>query len=246
MEKKKVTVRNLTIGDGIMKICIPVTARTSKELKEQIKIIKNSPCEMVELRTDYFEEDPLSELKAFREKMPEMPLLFTYRTKEEGGEGPYDPETYARLNLHAAASELTDFVDLEINRGESLIKELMPQIQEKKGKVILSYHDFSGTPSKEELVGLFSRMFSLGADIPKVAVMARSEQDVMTLLLAAQDVKEHLADRPYIVLSMGEAGRITRLAGSLTGTDVTFATAGASSAPGQMEASFVELCRQKI
>ncbi len=246
MERGLISVRRLTLGDGEAKICIPVTARTRAELEEQIRQIRTGACEMLELRADYFMEDALDALSKLREEMPEVPLIFTCRTKAEGGEKEISWKEYAALNQKAAESGAADFVDLELNRGEKQIRDLIPAIRETGTRVLLSYHDFKKTPGEEELLHLFVRMQELGADMTKAALMPRSRRDVLTVLQTGVEMKEKTADRPYILLSMGELGKITRLAGTLTGSAVTFASAGATSAPGQLEADFVEECRQKL
>jgi 3-dehydroquinate dehydratase-1 len=79
-------------------------------------------------------------------------------------------------------------------------------------------------------------MQDCGADITKAAVMPQNEQDVLEVLKATLAMKQQYADRPFITMSMGRLGAITRLAGGLTGSALTFATAGRASAPGQLEA----------
>lgn len=67
--------------------------------------------------------------------------------------------------------------------------------------------------------------------------MPQTRADVLRLLWASVQMKEQYADRPFITMSMGRMGSISRLAGTFDGSAVTFATAGRASAPGQMEAS---------
>lgn len=237
MEKKIVHVGSLALGDGNPKICVPLTAGNLVQMESQLEKIRAVPCDMIELRADYYEGDPIEELAAVRERMPDMPVLFTFRTKEEGGERAISPEEYTRLNLRAAGR--ADLIDLEVNRGEKFIRDLAVRLQSAGVKIIVSYHDFEQTPDEKYLVHLLCRMQSLGADITKAAVMPQNDRDVLTLLSAAVTMKEQAADRPYIVMSMGRLGALSRLAGRLTGSAVTFATAGAASAPGQMDADFV-------
>ncbi|MCC8102980.1 MAG: type I 3-dehydroquinate dehydratase [Clostridiales bacterium] len=251
MKNPAITVRNLTLGDGIPKICVPVTARDRTGLEEQLVKVRAVPCDMVELRADYYDGDPIEELAVLRERMPDMPILFTFRTKEEGGERTISREAYAALNRRAAGTSdekspgkgrnvaAADFIDLEFNRGEELLRELCRELQESGAKVIASFHDFEKTPDPRYLVHLLCRMQELGADMTKAAVMPQNEQDVLKLLQAAVEMKTQYADRPYIVMSMGRLGGVTRLAGTLSGSAVTFATAAASSAPGQMDADLV-------
>ena len=85
---KTVTVRNMTLGDGMPKICIPVTAENREMMKKQVKQIQAGPCDMIEWRVDYYQEteepDWLEGTLAYlRELIGNLPLLFTFRTKEE-------------------------------------------------------------------------------------------------------------------------------------------------------------------
>ena len=280
-EKRVIKVRNLELGSGRPKICIPVTAANREELAAQVERILDSPCDMVEWRAAFFERAGcetgdtdvaakdtdgavkngdvaakdtdgavktaassvswiLEPLAFLRERLGEKALLFTFRTKEEGGECSISLDEYRRLNEAAAASGLADLIDVELNRGEELLQGLAAFAHQKGCLVVGSFHDFFGTPSGETLTELLRRMQSLGADVTKAAVMPCTDRDVMTLLDASLAMKEQYADRPYITMSMGARGGISRLCGMLTGSALTFATAGASSAPGQMNAQLVD------
>ncbi|MCC8046281.1 MAG: type I 3-dehydroquinate dehydratase [Clostridiales bacterium] len=248
MQKAIVHAGSLSLGDGIPKICVPLTAGNFMQMESQLEKIRKVPCDMLELRADYFEGDPIEELAVLRERMPDKPVLFTFRTKEEGGERAISIEDYVQLNLRAAGVPTggcmagrarADLIDLEVNRGEELVRDLSSRMRSSGVKTIVSYHDFERTPDEKFLIRLLCRMQSLEADITKAALMPRTEQDVLTLLSAAVSMKEQYADRPYIMMSMGRLGAVSRLAGYLTGSAVTFATAGTASAPGQMDADFV-------
>lgn len=243
MEKRVVTVRGLSLGDGIPKICVPVTAADAEELKRQAEAAAEAPCDMVEWRADFFEERGEAwvekSLLTLRSLLGERPLLFTFRTGEEGGERSVPIEEYEALSLRAASCGLADLVDIELNRGEERLSRLTEQIHRAGSLVVASYHDFVRTPEQDVIVEILCRMQSIGADITKAALMPQSERDVLELLAASVRMKLECADRPYITMSMGRTGAVSRLAGSLTGSAVTFATAGRASAPGQMDAELV-------
>lgn len=238
---KTVKIRNTILGEGLPKICIPITATNSQELEQQAHRVIQARPDMVEWRADYFEPKDggawlLRSLEVLRELLGDVPLLFTFRTKEEGGEREISRDSYGQLCEEAAASGMADLVDVELNRGEALLQNLTERLHTYGVRVVGSYHDFSMTPPKQEIISILCRIQSLGADITKAALMPRTERDVLELLDAALAMKEKYADRPYITMSMGRLGAVSRLAGGLTGSAVTFATAGRASAPGQMEA----------
>lgn len=245
MNMKSITIRETVLGDGSPKICIPVMASGKKELLNQMKRVLEGPHDVIEWRADYYKETEQENwiadaLSVLREMAGKTPLLFTFRTKEEGGERSVSQEEYRRMNLAAADSGNADLVDLEWNRGSEFIRGIAKEVQERGTKVISSFHDFGKTPTKERLLDILCGMQEIGADITKVAVMPRSESDVLTLLDVSITMKDQFADRPYITMSMSRTGAVSRLCGALTGSAITFATAGKASAPGQMDAELVK------
>lgn len=242
---KSVTVRETILGDGSPKICIPVMASGKKELQNQMKRVLEGPHDVIEWRADFYKETEQESwiadaLSVLREMAGETPLLFTFRTKEEGGERSVSQEEYRRMNLAAADSGNADLVDLEWNRGSEFIRGIVKEVQQRGTKVIGSFHDFGKTPTKDRLLDILCGMQEIGVDITKVAVMPRSESDVLTLLDVSITMKDQYADRPYITMSMSRTGAVSRLCGALTGSAITFATAGKASAPGQMDAELVK------
>ena len=77
-------------------------------------------------------------------------------------------------------------------------------------------------------------MDDMGADIPKLAVMPVKERDVLNLLSATLQYYELGGTKPVITMSMKRLGGVSRIAGAVTGSALTFATVGEASAPGQL------------
>ena len=102
-------------------------------------------------------------------------------------------------------------------------------------KVVGSNHDFYSTPEKEEMIQRLISMQKDGADIVKIAVMPKDEQDVQLLLSAAKEMTEKKDSKPVIAISMGEKGLISRIAAKQYGIAMTFGSVGNASAPGQIE-----------
>lgn len=239
MRSSVVEVRGLRIGEGIPKICVPVIGRTDAEVLSSLKQALLASPDLVEWRVDHFKEflnrDAVeSILKALRAAMGELPLLFTFRTKQEGGAAPISVEDYMQLNFYAAESGLVDLVDLELFLCEKQMGDLIPRIQRLGAKVILSNHDFEKTPDKEELLRRLCRMQDAGADLAKIAVMPQNSKDVLTLLEAASEMQDFHKKTPVITMSMSTLGVISRLCGETFGSAITFGSAGQDSAPGQL------------
>ena len=241
-----VQVRNMTLGEGLPKICIPLTDTDLHNLLRSAQTLQNSPCDLVEWRADFydgFRTDAccLEVLQALRHILGEIPLLFTIRTLEEGGQADISTEEYEALNLVVINSGLADLVDVELSKGDDVMIRLCTAAHHSPTtKIVASKHDFKKTPAESEIVDSLCKMQELGADIAKYAVMPKNELDVLTLLSATIIMKEQHRKTPVITMSMGQLGAVSRVCGSLSGSAVTFGTAGQASAPGQLPADILK------
>ncbi|MCM1256924.1 MAG: type I 3-dehydroquinate dehydratase [Roseburia sp.] len=238
---KPVIVRNVRIGEGMPKICVPIVGFTREQILEEGRNLISHPMDVVEWRVDFYQDCYLTKQVVetaglLREILGEIPLLFTFRTKGEGGEKEISGEQYKNLNLAAASSGFVDLIDVEAFFDENLAREIIDKVHQAGKKVIVSNHDFNKTPDREEIVRRLAFMRELGGDIPKIAVMPQSEEDVLTLLSATLETSKNLMDCPIITMSMGKCGMVSRLSGGLFGSALTFGTVGKSSAPGQVPA----------
>ena len=234
-----VKVRNIEIGAGIPKICVPIVGVTREEILAAAETIKSTKADVVEWRVDWYEDifdfaKTEETMKALREVLGETPILFTFRTSKEGGEKSIETETYVELNQNAAKTGLVDLVDVEAFTGDEVVKDIIEGAHAHGVKVVASNHDFDKTPDKDDIVGRLVKMQELGADIPKIAVMPQCKKDVLTLLEATREMAEEHADRPIITMSMSGTGVISRLCGEVFGSALTFGAVGKVSAPGQM------------
>lgn len=236
-----VKVRNIEIGSGIPKICVPIIGMNREEILSAAADIVRIGADVVEWRADWYEDvfdftKTEEVLKGLRKILGEIPLLFTFRTSKEGGEKAIAMDAYVELNKKAAKTGYADLVDVEVFTGDDAVKQVVKTAHNCGVKVIVSNHDFQETPDKEEIISRLCRMQDMGADIPKIAVMPRNKRDVLTLLAATEEMASVYADRPIITMSMAGTGVISRLCGEVFGSALTFGAAGKASAPGQMKA----------
>ncbi|SHK60812.1 type I 3-dehydroquinate dehydratase [Hespellia stercorisuis] len=242
---KAVKVRNITIGEGRPKICVPIVGVTKADIIEEAKAFDSIPVDVVEWRVDWFEgvfdfakvEDVLKDLRA---ALGETPILFTFRTSKEGGEKAIEAKEYTALNIAAAKSGYVDLVDVEAFTGDEYVTEIVDEAHKAGVKVVASNHDFGKTPDKDDIVSRLRKMQELNADIPKIAVMPQSKKDVLVLLSATEEMATEYADRPIITMSMAGTGVISRLCGEVFGSALTFGAAKKASAPGQIGVNELE------
>lgn len=233
-----VKVRNITIGEGRPKICVPIVGKTREEILKEASTFSALPVDVAEWRVDWYDdvfdiEEVLTTAKQLNEALGEIPVLFTFRTSREGGEKEISPEQYAQLNKAVAESGYVDLVDVEAFTGDEVVKDIIEAAHACGVKVVASNHDFDKTPEKDDIVGRLRKMQDLGADIPKIAVMPQNKLDVLTLLSATEEMNRLYADRPIITMSMAGTGVISRLCGEVFGSALTFGAAKKASAPGQ-------------
>ncbi|MCI5760320.1 MAG: type I 3-dehydroquinate dehydratase [Eubacterium sp.] len=246
--KKPLNLKNgVILGEGLPKICVPLTGTGKDELEAQAREAAVASPDLVEWRADYFEDlgdvEKVAEvLMSLREILGETPILFTIRTKREGGMGQLTPEEYRSLLLYAAGRPEVSLVDIEGLNPEINTELLISEVHELGMPVIASWHNFSRTPKKPELDLVFDRLSRIGADVLKVAVMPKKPKDVIRLMSVTEEKNRQFAS-PLVTMAMGDLGRLSRVSGRITGSAMTFGIVGDASAPGQLP---VEELREMI
>ncbi len=249
-------VRELILKPGRPKVAVPVVSQQPSDIIAECEAIKELPCDMVEWRADHYlssieELDKyLSDKNGYLDMVKilddidyitgEKPVIFTVRSEKQGGKVSLTRDQLESVYGIAVETQLVDFIDIELYDKDGVFHEdwLREQIDEAHlhgVKVILSHHDFEKMPSPAELVEIVKEMYKAGADICKIAAMAADKTDAENLLKAAAFLTKHNIG-PLIMLAMGEAGMVTRVAGGRYGSYVTFASGKESSAPGQADA----------
>jgi 3-dehydroquinate dehydratase-1 len=180
-----------------------------------------SESDMIEVRLDLVEGDPLEVIRSIR-RATSLPLIATNRWRAEGGN--FRGTERERMDLLCQASEDADFVDIEL-RAE-LRDKLLGRINK---PAIVSYHDFTRMPRPEELRSILHEISETGASIAKIAVTPGRLKDNLTLLELLIE-----ANTPLCVIAMGELGRHMRAIAPIYGSALTYGYVSESTAPGQM------------
>lgn len=230
-------VKNVTIGEGRPKVCLPITGRDITEIKQQLLEINDKNPDLVEWRVDYFQSEDIDQpLQMIHQYLQEIPLIFTFRTQNEGGQKEITDQDYLAINERAMMSGLIDFVDLELKQPPIIRDPLIAKAKQQGIHTIISNHDFEKTPAKEEMINRLKEAELVGASLAKIAVTPKDAQDVLTLLYVTNKMSK-VIQIPLITMSMGGIGLVTRLTGEIFGSAITFGTEGVASAPGQIDSS---------
>lgn len=231
-------IKDLMIGEGIPKIAVSITGRTEEEILDIISIIDKRKVDLVEWRADFFRDildmkKVLAVLKSIRERLIDVPIIFTFRTEKEGGEMTIPIDYYIHLNMDIAESQMVDIIDIEVFSIYKEKEDLIETIHEKGVYVIGSNHDFLITPSEDEMILKLKSIEEAGADILKLAVMANTSEDVLSLLNITNKMKIQ-TKKPLITMSMGKLGIISRISGEVFGSSITFGALDKANALGQI------------
>lgn len=237
-------VKNKNIGVGKPLVCISVMDEKKAAIVQEVQRLVDSGAEMIEWRVDAFED--VNSLNAVREVLRELEplvkdtiLVFTFRSKEQGGVCSLDDEKVYDLHQVAAESKMVDFIDIEYFYTENADVEVY-ELQRLGAKVITSHHDFHETPSEDVLYMLLEQMKHSNADIVKLAVMPQNAEDVIRLLSETCHFHKKYPNQPLVTMSMGRMGMISRISGEAFGSCVTFGAGKNASAPGQIEMTKLE------
>lgn len=210
-----------------MKIVVPIMPRNLADV-EAIDIQRLADADLIEWRADCLPKDEILRVApAVFEKFVGRELIFTIRTSREGGNIELSDQEYVALIKEVAALYQPDFIDFEYYSHKEIFEEML-----EFPNLILSYHNFEETP--ENYLEIMSELTSLSPAVVKMAVMPKTEQDVLDVMNYTRGFKTLNTEQAYATMSMGELGSLSRLAGRITGSCWTFASLDEVSAPGQI------------
>ncbi len=234
-----VKIRNIVLGEGLPKIAVPNVGENEEDIIASAKKIAAAKPDLMEWRIDYYSEGIkdnsklVTTAKKLRNTVGELPILVTFRTKNEGGVLELSEDGYLNLIQTVIENRLGDAVDIELFHDEKRVSDLVADAHRYNVIVIMSNHDFEKVPAKDVIEFRLKKMAELGADVPKLACMPHNATDVLTLLTATSEVNAELPN-PLITMAMGDIGKVTRVAGQVFGSSLSFGAVGKTSAPGQL------------
>ena len=211
-----------------LRICVPVVEATVNRARGRYQRAARKGL-WTEIRLDYLEE-PTPDLQKLFRSLP-GPVIATNRLATEGGR--WQGTEADRLDHLSQALNLgVTCLDLELAADAGFRRE----VWERRGKtrLILSWHDFAGTPDAARLEAVLEEMLASEADIVKLVTLAVQPEDNVRLLSLIPLAKAH--GKEIIAFCMGPLGKWSRVAAPLLGSFLSFApfSKQRASAPGQL------------
>ncbi|HEW2915235.1 TPA: type I 3-dehydroquinate dehydratase [Streptococcus pneumoniae] len=220
-----------------MKLIVSVMPRSLEEA-QALDATRYLDADIIEWRADYLPKEAILQVApAIFEKFAGRELVFTLRTRSEGGEIDLSPEEYIHLIKEVAQFYQPDYIDFEYYSYKDVFEEMLDF-----PNLVLSYHNFQETP--ENMMEILSELTILNPKLVKVAVMAHTEQDVLDLMNYTRGFKTLNPEQEYVTISMGKVGKVSRITADVIGSSWSFASLDEVSAPGQISLASMKKIRE--
>lgn len=220
-----------------MKLIVSVMPRSLEEA-QALDATRYLDADIIEWRADYLPKEAILQVApAIFEKFAGRELVFTLRTRSEGGEIDLSPEEYIHLIKEVAQFYQPDYIDFEYYSYKDVFEEMLDF-----PNLVLSYHNFQETP--ENMMEILSELTILNPKLVKVAVMAHTEQDVLDLMNYTRGFKTLNPEQEYVTISMGKVGKVSRITADVTGSSWSFASLDEVSAHGQISLASMKKIRE--
>lgn len=226
-------------------ICVPLKYATFEEVVNAARKAEKEGASAVEVWLDtlpFTYGQSRKDQKLLNELFTLIDLPIVCVNKCEGECGMFRGSESDRVNLLCkAALAGVDFIDIGIDTDEKLIEELKNTIEENGNvtQLIVSYHNFGGTPSFEDLKEVVKKSEALGADVIKIATMAKDDPDNDIIFKVLDFISEE--GKKGIGICMGDCGTRSRRSGCSNGSLWTYAALDASSATASGQLTIKEL-----
>lgn len=210
-----------------VKICASIFPETNAEALNLIKSAENHKADFIEVRLDGFKNhDKLAEIANYGK----APMIATNRTPECQGKFSGSESWRQRILLNAARNGF-EYVDVELSTPK--LEDFIRNLRQMSVKLIISFHDFDGTPSSSKMYKILEKEITKGADVCKIVTTAKLVEDNLTVL---NFVSKACRSASVICFSMGELGKPSRLLSPLFGSFFTIASLerGRETASGQL------------
>lgn len=220
-----------------MKLVVSVMPKSLEEA-QGIDAMRYIDADIIEWRADFLPKEAILQVApAIFEKFAGRELLFTLRTRSEGGEIDLDSAEYVQIIKDVAQLYQPEYIDFEYFSHKDVFEEMLDF-----PNLVLSYHNFQETP--ENMMEILSELTSLTPKVVKVSVMAHTEQDVLDLMNFTRGFKTLNPEQEYVTISMGKMGKVSRITSDVTGSSWSFASLDEASAPGQISLSSMKKIRE--
>lgn len=210
---KTITGLEVTRTPLTRSFAVSLTHENLNDIAEDLEDI-TAACSAVELRVDLLKEYTstyVAEQIAILRKYVNLPIIFTVRTKSQGGRFPdEDVEKYHELT-DLALKLGVEYLDLQLSIPTKITKRIFG----KKGftRIIATYVDLKGEHKWNDPAwdNRYNAAFSLNADLIKLVGTASDFQEN----IAVENFKSSHQSTPLIAYNHGQEGKLSKVLNTL-------------------------------
>ena len=202
----------------------------------------------VELRVDLLRDEPrgsgvpainfIARQVSILRASTNIPIIFTLRTRNQGGRFPNDAQGQALAIYQLALRLGVEFLDLEMDYPDDFLHTVI--LSKGQTKIIASHHDLNEKLDwrSGSWIPFFNKALRFG-DIIKLVGVAKTQDDNFALLEFRQWAKQ-AHKTPMIAINMGIEGQLSRIQNSFL-TPVSHTALPFKAAPGQLTAADIRI-----
>ncbi len=217
-------------------LCAVIAKKNFKDILNLAEKIKNlESVDAIEFRLDYLDIAEFKNLNDFQNisktgGIKNKIKIATCMLKDEGGN--FTGSEDERTEILKQVARFSDYLTIEVKSFQQHPDEMRPFLN---SNLILSYHNFSECPGREETEKILDDMEKIKAEckgkvIKKIAVKFNSFEDNYKILPFLTEEKNF---RNVIMLGMGKYGKLSRVLNHYFGF-LTYVSVEEKTAEGQL------------
>ncbi len=197
-----------------IRVCVAIPPKTVEEAIELLQTADAQNADLIEIRLDNLKNhEGLKKISS----SSNIPLIATNKSTKQHGSFA-GTETERQKILVDAAKNGFEYVDVDL--GTPNQTQLINSLHDAGAKVIISFHDFEGTPLVSDLTKVLDKQVALGADVCKIITTAKTTDDNLAVLNFVSSASKNAK---LVCFAMGDWGKTSRLLSPVFGTLFTFA-----------------------
>lgn len=223
LTKKTVRVKNAVVGGSDYTRFIAIAPSSAEDMRCQMKEAAALGEAGIEIQVGNLANisDALVVLKECKDDMAGQAVILNLDTT--GCDASASDDEKLQAAEEAAKAGIVDIIGAEAFASETYVAAMKKITVESGVKLMLSYINFDGIASEDEIIHTAKAAETKGADMVYLAYMTKNDPDVIVLGYAAKKIAaDNLISVPACIFPMGEVGFQTRILSERCGNNFGF------------------------
>lgn len=223
LTKKTVQVKNTVIGGSDYSRFIAIAPSNAEEMRKQLKEAAALGESGIEIKVGNLAKtgDALAVLTECKDDVESQAVLLNLDTT--GSDAAASEDEKLQTAEEAAKAGIVDIIAAEVFASDTYVAAMKKIAADNGVKLMLSYINFDGIASEDEIIHTAKAAETKGADMIYLAYMTKNDPDVIVLGYAAKKIAaDNLVSVPTCVFPMGEVGFQTRILSERCGNNFGF------------------------